>query len=374
MLVFAIVIPNLNQSHFISTALESLRYQSSPFNLALMDGGSTDNFRTVIEPYTDIITVLRSQPDAGQAAAIREGKNQIGGDIVAWLNADDYYFPNVLDKVASCFEQDPHVDVIYGDAVHVSPEGFFLSYFPPIQEFNARDLTRTCFICQPACFVRRSAFERVGGINPTLEYTMDWDLWCRLALAGAKFQYIHDVLAAVRYYPKTKTSRGGKRRYKEIYRIERKYGKRVFPVSCLGSYYYGLTHKAKKNIPQRVCFKFLAILRSLKKSVSKVGSSKPTTPDTNYGFHRWNPIVEGVCAIHLPWYDKQLWKRMYLEVEPHGQIYSITINNSDSYVVTAIEGRIALDIPSLEQPHRIISIECPRVQRWKLLRFYCDLA
>jgi len=374
MLSFALVIPNLNQSHYLTSALESLRHQSVPFRLAIMDGGSTDNFRAVIEPYSDIITVVNSRPDAGQAAAIREGKNKIEGDIVAWLNADDYYFPNALDKVASYFAKDPQLDVVYGDAVHVSPEGFFLSYFPPIQEFNARDLTRTCFICQPACFVRRSAFEGVGGINPTLEYTMDWDLWCRLALAGAKFRYIHDVLAAVRYYSETKTSSGGKRRYKEIYRIERKYGKRVFPASCLGSYYYGLTHKEKKNIPQRVSFKFLAILRSLKKRASKVGSSKPTTPDTNYGFHRWDPIVEGSCAIHLPWYDKRLWKRMYLEVEPHDQLYRITVNNSNSYVVTAKEGGITLDMPPLNQPYRIISIECPKFEQWKLLRFYCDLA
>lgn len=89
MLVFAIVIPNLNQSHFISTALESLRHQTSPFNLALMDGGSTDNFQEVIGPYSDIISFLRSEPHAGQATAIREGKDKIEGDIVAWLNADD---------------------------------------------------------------------------------------------------------------------------------------------------------------------------------------------------------------------------------------------------------------------------------------------
>ncbi|MHC4130054.1 MAG: glycosyltransferase family 2 protein, partial [Planctomycetota bacterium] len=193
MLSFAIVIPNLNQSHFLRTALESLRHQSVPFEVALMDGGSTDDLHSVIEPYSDIITFFRSRPDSGQADAIREGKNALSGDVVAWLNADDYYFAGALNRVAAAFEQDPELDVVYGDAVHVTPEGFFLSYFPRIQEFNRKDLTCSCFICQPSCFVRRSAYEALGGIDSSLRYTMDWDLWCRLSEHGARFCYLHEV-------------------------------------------------------------------------------------------------------------------------------------------------------------------------------------
>ena len=75
MLTFATVIPNFNQSHFLPTAFQSLRHQSVPLNLAVMDGGSTDNFEEVAEDFSDIITFLRTAPDKGQAAAIREGKN-----------------------------------------------------------------------------------------------------------------------------------------------------------------------------------------------------------------------------------------------------------------------------------------------------------
>jgi len=127
-----------------------------------MDGGSTDDFRKVIEPYSDIIIFLRSESDPGQAAAIRDGADMVSGDIVVWLNADDYYFPSALDHVTASFEKDPELDVVDGDAVHVSPEGFFRSYFPAIQDFNYKDLTRLNFICQPACFVRRSAYEYVS--------------------------------------------------------------------------------------------------------------------------------------------------------------------------------------------------------------------
>ncbi|MBW2354289.1 MAG: glycosyltransferase, partial [Deltaproteobacteria bacterium] len=168
---FAIVIPSLNQSRFLPWALKSLRYQSQPFNLAVMDGGSTDGFHEVVGDFSDMIAFLCSGPDSGQAGAIREGMKKVQGDVVCWLNADDYYFPGTLSRVAALFERDPGLDVVYGDAIHVTPEGFFLSYFPAIQEFDARDLTRSCFICQPACFVRCGAYEEVDGVDPSLHYT-----------------------------------------------------------------------------------------------------------------------------------------------------------------------------------------------------------
>jgi len=373
MLSFAIVIPNLNQSHYLTSALESLRHQSVPFRLAVMDGGSTDNFRTVIEPYSDIITVVSSQPDAGQAAAIREGKNKIEGDIVAWLNADDYYFPNALDKVASYFAKDPQLDVVYGDAVHVSPEGFFKSYFPAIQEFNQRELTCSNFICQPACFVRQSAYEGVGGIDYRLEYTMDWDLWCRLAQAGAKFQYLHEVLAAVRYYPGTKTLSGSRKRYLEIYRLENKYGKRLLPFSWFGHYYFDLTFKTRKTLAERAYFQAINLVRVLKKGLQHGRKKKLTSAETNYGFHRFEPMVHRHATIHLPWYDKRHWRRLYLQVEPTNDRYRILINDKLCSYTVSENCYLLVEVPLITKPYREIAIENLQRDTWKFCGFWCDV-
>jgi glycosyltransferase involved in cell wall biosynthesis len=328
-LTFSIVIPNFNQSHFLPFALESLRYQSVPFRLAVMDGGSTDSFNEVVEEYSDIITYLRSAPDEGQAAAIRDGKDKVPGDVVAWLNADDYYFPGALDKVAACFEKDPELDI--------------------------------------------SAYEGVGKIDDRLHYTMDWDLWCRLSDSGAKFKYIHEVLAAVRYYPETKTLSGAKRRYKEIYRIERKYGNKILPLSCLGSYYYGLTFKRKKTIAEQISFHLLSLLRRFKKRVYKMRDSRNGPCETNYGFHRWEPVVEGRGTIHLPWYDKRKWGRLYLRVNPVNNKYRIRINGEPCNYVSSEQGCLVVEVPALSGPYRKISIECLEKDRWKLLGFWCDL-
>ncbi len=373
MLNFSLVIPNLNQSHFLPFALESLRYQSVPVRLAVMDGGSTDNFVEVRENYADIVTYSRSAADGGQAAAIDEGLKRVSGEIVSWLNADDYYFPSALDRVAACFEVDPNLDVVYGDAIHVTADGFFLSYFPPIQEFNTRELTRNNFICQPACFVRRSAYERVGGVDPSLIYTMDWDLWCRLALARAKFHYLHEALAAVRYYPGTKTLRGNWKRYLEIWRIERKYGQRILPFSWLNFYLFDLNFKEKKTLPEKFVFSFFHFFRQIKKRLVTFQDLKNQTNRTLYGFHRGDPAVAGKCTIHLPWYDKRRLKIIRLRVAPDSRSYHTTVNNAYHSIVLAKEGQFSIDMPSLDRPSIEISIECLDQHNWALLDFSCEL-
>ena len=370
---FSIVIPNYNQSHFLPWALESLRHQSVPFNVALMDGGSSDNFQAVAESYSEMITHLESGPDGGQAAAIKKGKASIPGDIVAWLNADDYYFPSALKKVSSVFEKNPHVDVVYGDAVHVTADGCFLSYFSAVQSFNPRDLARSCFICQPTCFVRRKAYERIGGIDATLKYTMDWDLWHRLSLAGAKFQYLHEVLAAVRYYPGTKTMSGDRRRYWEIWRIERKYGRHFMPFSWAGFYRYDLSFKERRNFLEETFLYVLDGLRQSKKRLLKMPGSESQMNQTLYGFHRWEPVVETNCIIHLPWYDRRQWHQICIEPEPFDQNYIIRINDVLCHGATSENGCLVVDVPFITEPYRKIAISRPGGGQWKLLGFSCEL-
>jgi len=373
MLSFAVVIPSLNQSQFLGTALESMRYQEVPFELAVMDGGSTDDFHEVVKKYSDIITFMRSGRDEGQAAAIKEGKDIISGDIVAWLNADDYYFPVGLERVATYFEEDSELDVVYADAVHVCPDGCFLSYFSGIQEFDEKDLTRSCFICQPACFVRRSSYEAVGGIDPTLQYTMDWDLWCRLSLGGAKFKYIHELLAAVRCYPETKTLSSDWLRYKEIWRIEREYGHRLLPLLWPGFYFYDLTFKKEKTVTEQACFCFLSFMRHLKKSIQRKGHSKNGAFKTIHGFHRWESFVQGHCTIHLPWYDKRQWAKLYVRVKPVHNNYQIRIDGELCHYKANGQGLVVAEVPTLNLPYREISIECGEKGKWRFLGFSCML-
>ena len=369
MFEFAIILPNLNQSHFLPTALESLKCQRASFGIAIMDGGSQDNFRKVVEKYSDIVTYFRSHRDSGQSAAINEGHHKIQGKYVTWLNADDYYFPYTLEYVQDIFDGHPDVDIIYGDAIHVDPDGKFISYFPPARSFDAHELTYNCFICQPACFMRSEAFDNVGGVNPDLHYTMDWDLWCRLSRAGYKFRYVNRPLAAVRYYPETKTLGGNYKRLRELYRIEKKYGRRWFKRSWLGSYYYGLHFKNKTYLESLFYYAFKGLYET-KQHLKKLRNTI-NDDDLIYGFHRWNSVVKNKCEIHFPWYQEKPWKILRLKLKPYQKLesYRLSVNTMDLQKVSWQGNYLTVELDEYAPNFACITIENLIDENWVLEAF-----
>ncbi len=367
MLTFAIAIPHLNQAHFLTTALESLRHQDAMVNVAIMDGGSKDHFRQVISNYHDVICRISSGQDMGQADAIYNGIETLGGDIVAWLNADDYYFPHVLEKIARLFVEHPEVDIIYGDAVHIEPDGMFLSYFPGIEDFNISRLFRSCYICQPACFVRRRAYEEVGGVDSSLIYTMDWDLWCRLAREGKSFLRISEPLAAVRYYQGTKTLSRDKVRYREIWRIQRVYGGFKIPTAWPGFYWFDLACKEKKTFSEKVFFSLLQGARLFKKSI------KGSKPDLIYGFQRWEKKVHGTGMIQFPWYGEKAVREIILKIQPGETTYLVSIAGSRPDAIIAKRGEIRMPVYFEKGSLINLAISCPSAPAWELNDFSCEL-
>ncbi len=365
---FAIVIPNYNSSRYLWTALESLKHQDYPFKLAVMDGGSTDGFEDAVSPYLDMIDHMETGPDKGQADAIGKGFDILPGDILGWINSDDYYFPGVFPTIASIFENHPEIDVVYGNAIHVSPDCCFNSYFPYTREFDAKHLTQNCYICQPACFFRRTAYDAIGKINPKLTYTMDWDLWCRFAVSGARFLNISNILAAVRYYPETKTLSGGGKRYREIMRIERRYRRRPVPVSLIGFYYYDLSWKAKKSVFETALFLFLKSIRSIKGGVETFQNTHRNKISSLFGFDKRDGFAKGACEIHMPWYGNAVPKQFFIRVAPKQMSFDIEINSMRGFVKTD-NGTITVD--HIHPVSNCISVRlAPREERrWKLLEF-----
>ena len=357
---FSIVIPNLNQSRFLPDALESLCHQNVDFELAVMDGGSSDGVDAVVEKYSHIINYFQSGPDGGQAQAIKDGLNRISGDIIAWLNADDYYFPGALNNVLDLFEKNPDVDVVYGDAIHVTSEGTFLSYFPAIEDFDPKKLPFSCFICQPACFVRRSAYDAVGGINSALKYAMDWDLWCRLTAHRSRFLRLHEVMAAVRYYPETKTLSGGKQRYLEIWKIGRKYGRQPLPVSWPAFYRFDLSFKKNRSVGENVALYLLEGARHIKKRIFKKNQK------TLYGFYPWQTRVDGRCLIQFPCYGDQLQNSLVLDVLPSNAAFHVAIDAEPPGTVYSRAGKLTIDLPKVPGSCRRIGISCLDQRIWEI--------
>lgn len=184
-----VITPSYNQASFIRETIESVLSQGYPnLQYLIIDGASTDHTAAVVAPYTDRLTFI-SEPDRGQTDAINKGLRLATGDIVCWLNSDDYFLPGTLQAVGTFFANDPSALWLTGDCLIINESG--LPIQGPIKTYKRllRSLSPTAFlgltnaICQPATFWRRTAHEKLGFLREDLRYTMDYDWWLRLGQA-----------------------------------------------------------------------------------------------------------------------------------------------------------------------------------------------
>ena len=205
----SIVTPSLNMGEYLPGTIQSVLGQDyQNLQYIVMDGGSKDGTRETLHSFRESLE-YESRQDAGAADALRRGFERCDGEILAYLNADDEYLPGAVSAAVRAFEDHPEVEVVYGDGLWMDRDGAAIGRYPT-REFDAGDLGRECFICQPAVFFRRSAYESVGGIDASLEYTYDYDLWLRLAKKPS-FLHVNRLLAKSRMYPENK-SLGSRRR------------------------------------------------------------------------------------------------------------------------------------------------------------------
>jgi glycosyltransferase involved in cell wall biosynthesis len=221
--MISIVTPSLNQVSFAAEMLESLRSQNEPdVEHIVYDAGSTDG---VLEVWRDAERQGRLQlfvePDRGQSDAINKGMRKAKGEIVGWLNSDDILMPGALQAVRETFALHPKAAVVYGVGGKMNREGRLLRLVP-FQKFSHRRLAAAFGAVQPAMFFRRDAYWKVGGLDESLHYAMDWDLLIKLSKTGSVIT-IPDHLANIRYYDDTKTNTGGWKRMREIAAIGRRH-------------------------------------------------------------------------------------------------------------------------------------------------------
>lgn len=176
-----IVVPSYNQAHYLREALDSIVTQDPQPELIVMDGGSDDGSVDVIRQFESSITHWQSRPDGGQTSAIAEGFRRATGDVLGWLNSDDVLCPGALARVAAAFAADPDLQWLYGDGDLIDHESRHLISRPmvPIRRDDLFNLH--VYLPQEATFFRREAYVAVGGVDTSLHYAMDYDLWLRLA-------------------------------------------------------------------------------------------------------------------------------------------------------------------------------------------------
>jgi glycosyltransferase involved in cell wall biosynthesis len=215
----SIVTASFNGAPGIERALRSVLSAMGPDDeYIVVDGGSTDGTTEIIRKYAHRLSWWVSEPDAGQSHALNKGFARAGRPILGWLNADDVLLPGALDRVRQRFER-KSLDVLCGSCRYEYADGRRETRRVIPRELRQLDLYDP--IHQPSCFWRREWHERVGGLREDLHYGMDWDLWIRLARTGARFSITDELLSVYCVTGVNKSSTGGERRNREMYRILR---------------------------------------------------------------------------------------------------------------------------------------------------------
>lgn len=201
----SIVTPSYNMAAFLPSTIESVLSQDYPrIEYIIMDGGSTDGTAELLKKYEGRLHYITS-PDKGPADAIDRGFARAHGDILAWLNSDDTYEPGAVRNAAEFMMAHPEIDVAYGEGYWIDEAGAKIGLYPT-KPFDPDALQEGCFICQPAAFIRTSAYRQCN-LDPRLTLSFDYDLWIRMATPrhSYKFAFIPKHLANSRMHSHCKT-------------------------------------------------------------------------------------------------------------------------------------------------------------------------
>jgi glycosyltransferase involved in cell wall biosynthesis len=224
----SIVTPSYQHGRFLEWTVRSVLLQHYPkLEYVVMDGGSTDETRDVIERYQRFLRHAESARDGGQADAVARGFAHTTGEIMAYLNSDDMLAPGALEFVARTFAANPNIDAIYSHRVFVDDNNSVRSYWILPRHINWF-MKRWDYIPQETCFWRRRIYDAVGGIDPSFQFALDYDLFVRFMERGRMVR-LRRFLGAFRQHPGSKTTLMGDKAHPEVSQVQKRYGIRPVP-------------------------------------------------------------------------------------------------------------------------------------------------
>jgi Glycosyl transferase family 2 len=198
-------VPAYQAAHVIGAALGSLRAQTvAPHEVIVVDDGSTDDLDAALEPYAELITLVRHERNRGLPATRNTAAAAATGDFVLLLDADDVFLPRRIEALGDLAIADPTLDLLTTDAYLVHDGEVVRRCYEGGWTFEWEDqrgeILRRNFVFGLAA-TRRSRMEEVGGYDETLGRIEDWDLWLRLILRGCRVGLVEEPLAEYRISP-----------------------------------------------------------------------------------------------------------------------------------------------------------------------------
>jgi len=244
-----VVTPSFNQGKFIERTIRSVLLQQYPsVEYIVIDGGSTDNTVDVLRKYENDLAFWVSEPDQGQSHAINKGLAKATGQVLCWLNSDDFYLPGTLMTVGKMLADGTGCYAIAGHCLKVYEDGT-----PPVFLEGRFDNRRRMLefwkgyqMHQPTIFWRREVFEKVGWLNEELHLIMDFDYWARIA-EHFDFIPVNQVLACCCYHAEAKTGDNYRAYYQDLRKYRYHYWGSILSAQFWPLCFSGLKHEISTN-------------------------------------------------------------------------------------------------------------------------------
>ena len=203
-----VVTPSFNQADYLERTILSVLNQQYPnLEFLVIDGGSTDGTRAILEKYTDQLSGWVMEKDNGQTDAINKGFRRATGDYVAYQNSDDVYAPDALWRVAKAWQKTPDTDVFFGDMYIIDEQDVIL------EELRVPTFSAGCQVHEgmqvfnQSLFIRRSLLAETGWLDESLRFVMDYEIVTRLGVRpDVRFQHVPGFWGGFRIQPDAKSS------------------------------------------------------------------------------------------------------------------------------------------------------------------------
>jgi len=201
----SVVTPSFDQAQYIEQTIVSVLRQNYPnFEHIIIDGGSADSTIEILRKYPHLKWL--SEKDNGQSDALNKGFRMASGDIIAWINSDDWYEPGVFEVIAAYFKTYPERNIVMGDCNLIDENGNIfdkvINHERGFDELKKHWVPRS-IPTQPAIFFRRQLIDEYGYLDETLHFAMDYDLWMRFAQQN-RFYHLDRAVANYRFHSSAK--------------------------------------------------------------------------------------------------------------------------------------------------------------------------